>query len=107
MPYVDPQEMVVPGRPLFFATTMTVGGDAVGLLVESHMGRPTKVEGNPSHPASRGATNLFHQASVLSLYDPDRSQSVTYLGQERTWEAAAAAIRQEMAKQFAVQAVAA
>ena len=80
VPYVHPPEEVVPGKPLFFATAMTLGGAAVGLLVESHMGRPTKIEGNPDHPASRGATDLYHQASVLTLYDPDRAQTVTHLG---------------------------
>ena len=65
---------------LFFATAMAFAGSAVGLLVESHAGRPTKVEGNPDHPASLGATDIFHQASVLTLYDPDRSQTVTHLG---------------------------
>src|SRR5207237_917369 len=55
---------------------------------ESHMGRPTKVEGNPDHPASHGATDVYHQASVLTLYDPDRSQTVTLLGQTSTWDAA-------------------
>src|SRR5262249_62089292 len=68
VPYVRPQAEITPGRPLFFATTMTLGGDAVGLLVESHMGRPTKIEGNPDHPASLGATAALHQASVLKLY---------------------------------------
>jgi molybdopterin-containing oxidoreductase family iron-sulfur binding subunit len=93
VPYVERPEEVVPGRPLFFATTMTIGGDAVGLLAESHMGRPIKVEGNPDHPASLGATSAQHQASVLTLYDPDRAQSVTYLGRERTWDAVSNAIR--------------
>jgi MoCo/4Fe-4S cofactor protein with predicted Tat translocation signal len=92
VPYVRPPEGVTPSRPLFFATTMTCAGSAVGLLVESHTGRPTKVEGNPDHPASRGATDIFHQASVLTLYDPDRSQTVTHLGQPRTWNDAVAAI---------------
>lgn len=87
-PYVRQPEEVVPGKPLFFATAMTLGGTAVGLLVESHLGRPTKIEGNPDHPASLGATDLFHQASILNLYDPDRSQTVTYLGQTNTWDAA-------------------
>ncbi len=52
-------EEVVPGKPLFFATAMTLGGAGVGLLVESHVGRPTKIEGNPDHPASLGATDPF------------------------------------------------
>ncbi len=84
---------------LFFATAMAFAGSAVGLLVESHAGRPTKIEGNPDHPASRGATDIFHQASVLTLYDPDRSQTVTHLGQTRTWGEALTAIRDAMQKQ--------
>ena len=90
---------MTPGRPLFFATTMTFAGNAVGLLVESHAGRPTKVEGNPDHPASRGATDIYHQASVLTLYDPDRSQTVAHLGQPRTWAEALAGIRDALEKQ--------
>jgi len=85
VPYVKQPEEVVPGRPLFFATCTTLGGYATGLLVESHEGRPTKIEGNPDHPASLGATDAFAQALVLSLYDPDRSQTITRLGQIRTW----------------------
>src|SRR4029077_442522 len=87
---------VLPGRPLFYATAMTLGGCGVGLLVDSHLGRPTKIEGNPDHPASLGATDLFHQASILTLYDPDRSQTVTQLGEPRTWEQAMAALRTAM-----------
>ena len=79
VPYAQQQpEDFVPGKPLFYATAMPLAGYATGLLVESHMGRPTKVEGNPSHPASLGAANVFAQASVLSLYDPDRAQVVIY-----------------------------
>ena len=85
VPYVNQPEEVVPGRPLFFATAATLGGYATGLLVESHTGRPTKVEGNPDHPASLGATDAYAQALVLSLYDPDRSQTISRLGQIRTW----------------------
>jgi molybdopterin-containing oxidoreductase family iron-sulfur binding subunit len=99
VPYVRAPEEVVPGKPLFYATAMTLGGGAVGLLVESHLGRPTKVEGNPEHPASLGATDLYHQASVLTLYDPDRSQTCTRLGQTATWDDALAALRGALDKQ--------
>lgn len=85
VPYVNQPEQIVPGKPLFFATAMPMGGRATGLLVESHMGRPTKVEGNPQHPASLGATDVFAQGSVLGLYDPDRSETITYLNQIRPW----------------------
>ena len=74
-------EQLVPGIAQYYATAMNLAGTAVGLLVESHEGRPTKIEGNPSHPVSRGATDLFAQASVLGLYDPDRSQTPTRNGQ--------------------------
>jgi molybdopterin-containing oxidoreductase family iron-sulfur binding subunit len=98
-PYVRQPEEAIPGKPLFFATTMTLAGNAVGLLVESHLGRPTKIEGNPDHPASLGATDLYNQASILTLYDPDRSQTVTQLGQTRTWDDAWTALRNAMKRQ--------
>ena len=85
VPYVRQPENVVPGVPLFYATAMTIGGYARGLLVESHLNRPTKVEGNPDHPASLGATTIFEQASVLNLYDPDRSETVLNEGRLSTW----------------------
>ncbi len=75
VPYVRTPQDVTPGVPTFYATAMPLAGTAIGLLVESHEGRPTKVEGNPDHPASLGATDTFAQASVLGLYDPDRSQT--------------------------------
>jgi molybdopterin-containing oxidoreductase family iron-sulfur binding subunit len=85
VPYVRQPEGVTPGQTLFYATAMTHGGYAQGLLVESHEGRPTKVEGNPDHPASLGGTDAFAQASVLTLYDPDRAQTVAYLGEISSW----------------------
>ena len=87
MPYVNQPESVVPGRPLYFASAFTVSGVARPVLVESHMGRPTKIEGNPEHPASLGSTDATTQASVLGLYDPDRSQAVTYLHELTTYSA--------------------
>ncbi len=85
VPYVTQPEEFVPGKPLFFATAFTLGGIATGLLAKSNEGRPTKLEGNPDHPASLGATDLFAQASLLTLYDPDRSQSPSYRETERPW----------------------
>jgi MoCo/4Fe-4S cofactor protein with predicted Tat translocation signal len=93
LPYVRQPENVVPGRPLFFATAMTIGGRATGLLVESHEGRPTKIEGNPSHPASLGATDVFGQAALLDLYDPDRMRTLTHLGEIFPWSAFIGAMR--------------
>src|SRR6266567_4129152 len=85
VPYVKQPEGMVLGKPQFYATVMPFGADAIGLLVESHEGRPTKIEGNPDHPSSLGATNVFAQASVLNLYDPDRAQTVTKFGEIQTW----------------------
>ena len=85
VPYVRPPEEIIPGKPLFYATSMPLGGVATGLLVESHMGRPTKIEGNPEHPGSRGGTDVFTQASILGLYDPDRSQTVVFEGRLSSW----------------------
>jgi MoCo/4Fe-4S cofactor protein with predicted Tat translocation signal len=93
LPYVRQPEGLVPGKPLFYATAMALGGVATGLLVESHEGRPTKVEGNPMHPGSLGATDVFAQAAVLDLYDPDRSQTIAYLGEIRPWSAFLGSIR--------------
>ena len=85
VPYVKQPDGMVLGKPLFFATSMAFGGDALGLLVESHEGRPTKIEGNPDHPASLGATDAIAQASVLNVYDPDRAQVTTHLGEIQSW----------------------
>jgi MoCo/4Fe-4S cofactor protein with predicted Tat translocation signal len=99
VPYVRQPEELVPGKPLFFATAMTFAGAGTGLLVESHEGRPTKVEGNPEHPSSRGATDLFAQAAILGLYDPDRSQTITHLGEVRPFESFVAAVGEVLTAQ--------
>jgi len=99
VPYVRQPEELVPGKPLFFATAMPFAGSGVGLLVESHEGRPTKIEGNPDHPSSLGATDLFAQAAILGLYDPDRSQTITHLGEIRTFDAFGAAMQSVLAPQ--------
>jgi MoCo/4Fe-4S cofactor protein with predicted Tat translocation signal len=88
VPYVNPPEEVIPGRPLFFASTMPWCGYGKGVIVESHEGRPTKIEGNVDHPASLGASDIWMQASVLDLYDPDRSKTVMHGdGNVSTWGA--------------------
>ena len=103
IPYVRQPEEEVPGKPLFFATAMPMNGTGLGLLVESHEGRPTKVEGNPDHPSSRGATDLFAQASILGLYDPDRSRNITNLGDIRSFNAFTTALQDRLKAQEASQ----
>jgi MoCo/4Fe-4S cofactor protein with predicted Tat translocation signal len=99
VPYVRQPEEIVPGKPLFYATAMPMAGAGFGLLVESHMGRPTKIEGNPDHPSSRGATDVFAQAAILDLYDPDRAQTLTNLGDIRPFSAFVNAARAIMVAQ--------
>jgi MoCo/4Fe-4S cofactor protein with predicted Tat translocation signal len=103
VPYVRQPEEVVPGRPLFFATAFTLSGYASPILVESHLYRPTKIEGNEQHPASQGGTDIFAQASILGLYDPDRSQTIAYLGDVRTWGMFQEAMRGPLSVQKGLQ----
>jgi Fe-S-cluster-containing dehydrogenase component/anaerobic selenocysteine-containing dehydrogenase len=86
LPYVIPPENVTPGRPKYYATAIPFAGMAQGVIVESHLGRPTKVEGNPAHPASLGASSVHSQASVLDLYDPDRATVILNNGEQRSWD---------------------
>ncbi len=101
VPYVRQPEGIIPGRPLFYATAMDFAGYAQPLLACSHEGRPTKLEGNPEHPASKGATDIYGQAALLDLYDPDRSQTSTYLGEVRPWPAFVGAMQGPIAAQKA------
>jgi molybdopterin-containing oxidoreductase family iron-sulfur binding subunit len=103
VPYVRQPENLIPGRPMYYATAVTLGGYASPVLVESHLGRPTKIEGNDQHPASLGGTDIFAQASILGLYDPDRSQSVMSMGDQRSWQAFLGAIRGPLSAQKALQ----
>ncbi|MDQ3070890.1 MAG: TAT-variant-translocated molybdopterin oxidoreductase [Acidobacteriota bacterium] len=103
IPYVRQPEELVPGRPLFYATAMPMGGYGMPLLAESHEGRPTKTEGNPEHPASLGATDVYGQAAILDLYDPDRSRTVLNRGDVSTWSAFITAFRNQLNAQAATQ----
>jgi molybdopterin-containing oxidoreductase family iron-sulfur binding subunit len=96
VPYARRPEEVIPGEPLYFATAMPLGGYATGLLVESHEGRPIKVEGNPEHPDSLGATDVFAQAAVLDLYDPARDQGLRRRGRVRPWDEFERELRQAL-----------
>jgi molybdopterin-containing oxidoreductase family iron-sulfur binding subunit len=87
LPYLRQPEQIVPGKPLYYATAMPWAGGATGLLVRSDMGRPTKIEGNPRHPASLGGTDPYAQGAIYSLWDPDRSQAITHTGMPATWSA--------------------
>src|SRR5262249_17021889 len=98
MPYAHAPQQVVPRRPGRYAPAFPLLGTAFGLVVESHEGRPTKIEGNPLHPESLGAASAWAQAEILSLYDPDRSDAPSELGVRRTWEQAGAGLSARVAQ---------
>ncbi len=79
-------ESFIPGKALFYSSVFAHQGEAMGILVEVNDGRPTKIEGNPDHPYSLGATSALGQASVLGVYDPDRAQQVMESGQTSSWD---------------------
>jgi MoCo/4Fe-4S cofactor protein with predicted Tat translocation signal len=99
MPYAQAPEKLINGKPMFYATAFPVSGIANPVLVETHEFRPTKVEGNPEHPASLGAADVVTQASVLGLYDPDRLQSINYLGEIRSYPSFLSTFLGDLAKQ--------
>ena len=93
VPYVTAPEDIIPGKALFYATSIPgPAGVSTGVLVESHEGRPTKIEGNPEHPGSLGATDAQTQAAILGLWDPDRSQAVMREGRNSSWQRAQEAL---------------
>jgi Fe-S-cluster-containing dehydrogenase component len=94
VPYVRRPPEVTPGNPQHFATTYALEGYGLGLLVESHAGRPTKIEGNPDHPDSQGATGLYEQALTLGLYDDDRAKSLRHDGAGLAWRSLLALLAQ-------------
>ncbi len=97
-PYVNAPEQIVPGLPLFYTSVATSRGYAQGVLVESHTGRPTFISGNPEHPASLGAADIFTQAEILTMYDPERSRQVLNNGDKSTWDTFVAAIAPHLAE---------
>jgi molybdopterin-containing oxidoreductase family iron-sulfur binding subunit len=92
VPYTKGVEWQIPGNALHYATSMPRRGGAIPLIATTYNGRPTKLEGNPNVPGFNGSTDLFGQAAVLDLYDPDRSKSVLKAKErgkdyvEGTWE---------------------
>jgi molybdopterin-containing oxidoreductase family iron-sulfur binding subunit len=90
LPYVRSPRYVIPGIPQWYTTSLVLDGFATGVLVETQRGHPTKIEGNPDHPASLGATTAFDQAAVIGLYDPDRAQAIRVPEGPPTWDGIAA-----------------
>ena len=103
VPYVRQPDELVPGVPMFYATAMTLNGYAYPQLVTSHEGRPTKIEGNPQHPACLGGSDIFSQAAILGLYDPDRAQTSLFGGEIQPGNSFLTAIRAQVATQRATQ----
>lgn len=98
LPYARMPEGVLPGTVQRYATALPLAGYARGVIAASYEGRPIKVDGNPRHAVSLGAADIFAQAEVLSLYDPDRSQAIRVAGEISNWPAFEAALRGQMAR---------
>ena len=103
VPYVTIPERETPGLPMKFATALALAGYGRGVIATSVEGRPIKIEGNPRHPASLGSTDVFAEAAVLSLYDPDRSKAPYNAGRIQSWSAFEAALRVALDKTAARQ----
>ena len=98
LPYVKAPEEIIPGIAIQYATAMPLGTGVYGVVVEAHEGRPTKIEGNELHPSTKGASNAWIQASILNLYDPDRSRRVMQGASEKTWSDVTSFWRGELTK---------
>jgi molybdopterin-containing oxidoreductase family iron-sulfur binding subunit len=98
VPRAKRPEDAVPGKPRYFATAMPFGYGALGILAETHEGRPTKIEGNPDHPASLGGTDVFAQAAILDLYSPDRARAITETWRASSWDVLAKTIQTPLEK---------
>ncbi len=98
VPYVHEPPRIIPGEALSYASATLLDGVANGILVTTTNGRPVKIEGNPRHPWSLGGTDIFAQASILGLYDPDRSEAVLHLGRPTDWPAFGGVMKPRMAK---------
>ena len=96
-PYVKQPEDLILGKPMYFATAHPFVTGAVPLLVKTDQFRPIKIDGNPEHPYNQGSSDPFTQATLLDLYDPDRSQHVTFRGENREWAEFAQEFRQKVA----------
>ncbi|MCH8522997.1 MAG: TAT-variant-translocated molybdopterin oxidoreductase [Balneolales bacterium] len=99
VPFTNMPEYMVPGQQVFYATSAPNNGYVTGLLVETNSGRPTKIEGNPYHPASKGATNIQHQAATLNLYDPDRGRFIRKHGERSTWNDFVSTLQAELSSE--------
>jgi molybdopterin-containing oxidoreductase family iron-sulfur binding subunit len=97
-PYVKAPEDLILGKPMYFATAHPFVTGAVPLLVKSDQYRPIKIDGNPEHPYNQGSSDPFTQATLLDLYDPDRSQHVTWRGENREWAEFAEGLRIKVAE---------
>ena len=95
-PYVKAPEDLILGKPMYFATAHPFATGAVPLLVKSDEFRPIKIDGNPEHPYNHGGSDPYSQGTLLDLYDPDRSQHVTYRGENREWAEFAEAFRDKV-----------
>ncbi len=100
LPFVQQPEQVIPGVRMYYSTAVQRSEGALGLIVEANAGRPTKIEGNPNHPSSLGASDIWAQTEVLRLYDPERARAPMKAGQASTWDAFDAAFK-EVATKFA------